>query len=228
MPNMRKLQVEHISFEPKMHEDAFQVPQQLSPIEDTETVGVLAKVLLSVKCHKTLILETNIPSPIVEGFDRNCHSSDWDRPGGQSYGLGINPHAQSLDELVIAFSDGASFIRAFHEAHPQADISRTRYITNAQPLVPPIGNLNKFTNLKRLAISEPLGRDFPKLLPKLPEEMQSQFPLETIVLPLNIWGAEQLRTARLHSLAEGKEDFCHCSSWSFVGTSSMLHPAQPY
>ena len=30
--NLRKLQVEHISFEPQMHEDAFQVPQQLPPL----------------------------------------------------------------------------------------------------------------------------------------------------------------------------------------------------
>ena len=116
MLNLWKLQVGHISFEPQMHEDAFQVPQQLSPIEDIrfincspQTVGVLAKVLLSVKCLEKLILETNIPSPIVEGFDRNCQSCDWDRPGRQGYGLGINPYEQSLEELMIACSDGASF-----------------------------------------------------------------------------------------------------------------------
>lgn len=114
-----------------MHEDAFQVPQQLPPLESVrfidcspQTVGVLVKVLLPVKCLKTLILETNIPSPVVEGFDRNFNSSDWDRSGGQGYGLAINPHAQSLEELMIALSDGASFcIRPFHAAHPQADIS---------------------------------------------------------------------------------------------------------
>ena len=37
--------------------------------------------------------------------------------------------------------------------------------------------------------------------------MQLQLPIETTVLPLNSPGAEQLRTARLHSLAEGKEEF---------------------
>ena len=47
------------------------------------------------------------------------------------------------------------------------------YITNARTLVPSISNLNKFTNLKRLAIPEALlGLYFPKLLPKLLEEMQ--------------------------------------------------------
>ena len=109
---------------------------------------------------------------------------------------------------MIAFSDRASFsIRPFHAAHPQPDISRTRHIINAQPLVPPIGNLNRFTNFKRLAIPESLlGRDFPKLFPKLLEEMQLELPIETIVLP-NGPGAEQLRTARLLSLADGKEEF---------------------
>ena len=110
---------------------------------------------------------------------------------------------------MVALSDGASFcIRPFYAAYPQADISRTRHITNAQPLVPPIGNINRSTNLKSLAIPEPfLGRGSPKLLPKLLEEMQLQIPMETTVLLLKSPGAEQLRTARLHSLAEGNEDF---------------------
>ena len=46
--------------------------------------------------------------------------------------LRFNPGSQSLEELMIAVSSGASvLIRSFHSTHPQTDISRTRYITNA-------------------------------------------------------------------------------------------------
>lgn len=82
-----------------------------------------------------------------------------------------------------------------------------RYISNAQPLVPPIANLNSFTMFKRPAIPEPiLGPDFPKLLLKLLQEVQLQFFAETIVLSVDSRGAQQLRTARLQSLAESKEE----------------------
>ena len=37
--------------------------------------------------------------------------------------------------------------------------------------------------------------------------------MEIIVLPLNSPGAEQLRTARLHSLAEAKEEFLPLLKW---------------
>ena len=216
MSDLRKLQVEHISFEPKMHEDAFLVPQQLSAIEDIrfidcspQTVGVLAKMLLSVKCLRKLTLEMNIPWPVAEGFDCNCHQSNWNRPGGQDYGVAINPHAQSLEELMIAFSDGASFfIRPFYAANPRAEILGMRPITNAQPLIRPVGMLDRFTNLKRLAIPEPLlaqdrrgTRFLPELLPKLLEQLQLQIPVDTRVPLLNN------RTARMHSLAKDKDIF---------------------
>ena len=74
-----------------MHEDAFQVRQQFSPIGimryihcSPQSVGFLAEVLLSVICLKTPVQETNIPSPILEEFDRDCHLFGWERPGGQA------------------------------------------------------------------------------------------------------------------------------------------------
>lgn len=55
MPNLRKLQVEHISFEPELHYDSFTSQQRISPIEDLrlidcslQTVGILTEMLLSV------------------------------------------------------------------------------------------------------------------------------------------------------------------------------------
>lgn len=220
MSNLRKLQVEHISFEPEMHHDSFAGLQQLSPIEDLrfidcspQTVGVLAEILLSVKCLKRLSLEMNIPRHVVEGFNRNSHRIDWHRPGGQDYGRAINPHAQSLEELTIAFSDGASFfIRPLNAAHPQASVSRTGPIIPVRPLVPPIGSFDKFTNLKRLAIPECLlarnghGTQFLlKLLPKLLEELQLQIPVIPKDQPLDLFRDEELRTARMCALARDKD-----------------------
>lgn len=220
MPNLRKLQVEHISFEPDMHHDSFADSQQLSPIEDLrfidcspQTVGVLAKILLSVKCLKRLSLELNLPGPIVEDFDCNCDRADWQRPGGHDYGLAINPHAQSLEELTIAFSDGASFfIRPLNAAHPQASVSRTGPVIATSPLVAPIHNLDKFTNLRRLAIPESfLVRNFydthffSDLLPKSLEEMQLQIPVWPRNQPLDLFRDEGLRTARMCVLARDKD-----------------------
>ena len=219
MPHLRKLQVEHISFEPDMHHDSFAGPQRVSPIEDLrfvdcspQTVGVLAKILLSVKSLKRLSLEMNIPRPVVETFNGNYSHWDWDRPGGQDYGRAIKPHAQSLEELMIAFSNGASFfIRPFHAAHPQTGILRMRPYIFGSPLVPRIESLDKFTNLKRLAIPESfLARSpdemqfLPELLPKLLEEMQLQIPVSIIDQTVEFFGRKWLQMARMHALAADK------------------------
>ena len=202
MPDLRKLQIEHISFEPTMHEDSFPGPQQPSPIETLTfvdcsplTVGVLAKMLLSVKCLKFLCLDFNVPRPVMESFDGHGHSWGRNWPGGRDYGLAISPQSQSLEELMIAFSDGASFF-----------IGRS--------LVHQMGNLGKFTNLRRLAIPEPLlARDAggtrysSNFLPKLLEEIQLQCPVEFQVLPLSPLGQQRPRTVRMHALARDKEIF---------------------
>ena len=47
---------------------------------------------------------------MLEGFNRNCLPSDWDKLGGQGYGLAINPRSQSLEELMIAISSGAGVL----------------------------------------------------------------------------------------------------------------------
>lgn len=220
MSNLRKLQVDHISFEPEMHHDGFAGPQQISPIEDLrfidcspQTVGVLAKILLSVKCLKKLSLEMNIPRPVVEDFDSDSRRVDWHRPGGQDYGSAINAHAQSLEELIIAFSDGASFfIRPLNAAHPQAIVSQTGPIIPRSPLVPPINRFDKFTKLKRLAIPECLlARNglgtmlLFELLPKLLEELQLQIPVAPKDQPLDLLRDEELRTTRMYALAREKD-----------------------
>lgn len=221
MSDLRKLQVEHISFESKMLRDSFASPQKPSPVEDLrfidcspQTVGVLTKMLLTVKRLKRLLLEMNVPFPVVEGFDRNSRASDWDTPGGQDYRLAISPHALSLEDLMIAFSDGASFfIRPLYAAHPHARIPESRSIISTQihPVIPLVGSFEKFVNLKRLAIPESLlasqstrTRSFHNLLPEVLEELQLQFPVVTGHEPLSLTGEEELRTEGMRALAENK------------------------
>lgn len=219
MPKLRKLQVEHISFEPQLHVDPFPVQQRSSPIEDLrlfdcspQTVGILAKMLISIKCLKRLSLEMNIPWPVAEAFVDNGRHADYNRPGGQDYELAINHHAQSLEDLTIAFSDGSStFIRPFRAVHPFNRMHEGDFSVYSQPLRPPFCNLDKFANLRRLAIPEPLlvenGVMFPsfqKLLPKLLEELQLQYPVGTKGQATGHWG-EEVRIIRLRALAKDKE-----------------------
>lgn len=89
LPKLRKLQVEHISFEPEIHVASFPGQEMPSPIEDLcfidcspQIVGVLAGMLLSVKCLKQLTLEMNIPRPVVEASSPVRHEG-CNRPGGK-------------------------------------------------------------------------------------------------------------------------------------------------
>ena len=73
LSNLRKLQIERISFERQMHHDSFVMPQEISLIKDLnfidcspQTLYVLHKMLLSVKRLKRLFLGMNIPWPVVE------------------------------------------------------------------------------------------------------------------------------------------------------------------
>lgn len=220
-PELRKLQVEHISFEPDMHHDAFASPQEPSPIEDLrfidsspQTVGVLTKMLHSVKSLKRLILEFNVAWPVVESFDNDSRASDWNRPGGHDYRLAISPHASSLEELMIAFSDGASFfIRPFYAVRPYARIpqSISTVYRQTQPVIPLIGNFDKFANLQRLAIPEsllaPQGthiRSYHNLFPEVLKELQLQIPVAASREPLSLTEEEVLRIERLRALADNK------------------------
>lgn len=168
---------------------------------------------LSVKCLKQLSLEMNIPQPVVEGSDCS-RRINWNRAGGQDYGIAINPHAQSLEELIIAFSDGASFfIRPFYAVHPNSLISETSSRLYLQPLIPPIDSFDDFTELKRLAIPEPLlvrngiaTRSFHRLLPESLEEMHLHFAVGTKTQARDDWG-KGLWTARMRALVEDKEAY---------------------
>ena len=207
MPNLRKLQIEHISFEDQMHYRSFPVQRNPSPIEDLrfidcspQTTGILTRMLLSVKCLKRLALELNIPWPIVKSFGSNGNPSDWARPGGQDYGMAIRHHEKSLEELVIAFSDGASF---FIRPSPAARLYAPRIPRTA--LVPPIGSFDTFKNLERLAIPIQL---LPRrksdhalydhmLLPKSLEVLQLQITFGNSLHPREGWtvGERQLMLA---------------------------------
>ena len=202
-----------------MHRECFPSQQRFSPVEglriigcSPQTVEVLATILISVNCLKRLSLEMNISQPVVKGFDCNSRRIDWNRPGGQDYGVAINSHAQSLEELIIALSNGASFfIRPFYAAHPHNLISEKSSRSYSQPLISPVDCFDDFTKLRRFAIPETLlarngitTGSFHRLLPKLLEELQLQFPVGNKIQALD-HRREEVRIARMRALAEDKE-----------------------
>lgn len=169
-------------------------------------------MLLSVNILKWLLLEIKIPCPTVGCFDCNDHPRDWIDQENMTMISRSNPQAESQEESIIAFSDGASsFIRPFYAAHPHTSISEMDSDIYAQPLILPNGNFEKFTKLRRLAIPEQLlarnstaTRSFHKFLFKLLKELQLQNSVGAKLQVLDHWG-QDLRTARMHALANDKE-----------------------
>ena len=63
----------------------------------------------------------NLPWPVVDSFTSELDQSIWLGRDGQDHDFAVDPHAQSLEELMIAFSDGASFfIQPSYKYHPQS------------------------------------------------------------------------------------------------------------
>ncbi|MCJ1456539.1 hypothetical protein MMC28_006900 [Mycoblastus sanguinarius] len=168
LPQLRKIQIEHISFISELHADRFSDrPARSSLIQDLRLIdcspqklGILPTILLSIKALKRFVLEMNCPWEVTQrspgwqeyvGWNQNVNAED--------FAAAMELHSESLEELVIAFSDGATF-------------KRTSIIET----------LPTFSGLTRLAVPERFlvlleGITFHDLLPTQLEELQLQYPM---------------------------------------------------
>ena len=183
--HIRKLQIEHISFAPELHRDAFFYSQhRASIIEDLrfidcspQTTGKLPDLLLLPKSLKRFVLETRCPWSVAQTPGARPHTMN-----AQELYQALEPHSASLEELVVAFSDGASFL------------------TNSTMC------LAGWSNLTRLAIPEAFlvrgSYSWPlhEVLPSRLQELQIQCPLGKPLSPY----AKASRIMRLTQLAGNK------------------------
>lgn len=191
---LRKLQIEHSSFLPEAHAHNY-APAAIghrhgtSRIEELRfidcsprTLGVLPGILCSIRRLKRFLLETNFPSQARQANpDTITIPSQRISPSGLAEAMHV--HCKNLEELLIAFSDGASFLSdsVMHD-------------------------LKDYISLKRLAMPEPfllLTFDCPSfhhLLPQQLEELQIQYPMDTHAK--RDLSAQQVRIRRMEALAQ--------------------------
>lgn len=111
--HIRKLEIEHISFNTDMHRPAFSSRSpRTSLVEELrfvdcspQALGVLPNLLLMIKRLKAFVLETNCPASVRENRWAKPHTM---RP--YQFALALEPHAGSLEEIAIAFSNGAGLM----------------------------------------------------------------------------------------------------------------------
>ena len=183
--HIRKLQIEHISFAPELHRDPFSLSQdRASLIEDLrfidcspQTIGKLPDLLLLPKSLKCFVLETRCPWSVAQTPRARPHTMD-----AQELYQALEPQSASLEELIVAFSDGAGFPR-------KSTIC-----------------LAGWSKLTRLAVPEAFlvrGREkrpLHEVLPSRLRELQIQYPLGKRLSPQG----RTLRILRLEQLAENK------------------------
>lgn len=161
-PFLRRLQIEHISLTREFHDDLFDHAirnEDTSMINDLCFVdcspyelGLLPEILVMIWALRIFVLETNCPWAVSDekwAYRHKIAPKDLDKA--------LESHSKTLEEMAIAFSDGASFLTG-------TAIS-----------------LKGYSNLKKLAIPEPFlaGVDGASLLATLPyqlEELQLQYP----------------------------------------------------
>lgn len=193
-PSLRKLQFKHTEISHYMPIHSGDVGS--SAITDLRFIDwlpqeleILGYVLPSVKHLKHFVVEAN-----------GCsfwHNSKTHGLAPHDYGLLLQPHSTSLEELIIAYSDGT-----YNDG--------TDFPPTSTPLM---GTLTNYHNLKRLAIPEPFlvgleDMSFHQLLPPLLEELQMQYPMgvKNPVLDRqgDVGSRPPYRLMRMKRLAENK------------------------
>lgn len=168
---LRKLHVEHISFATRFHAHDFSPAavgsrygssrlEELRFIDcSPSTLGILPGMLRSIRHLKRFVLETKCAWQVSRAVLVKNGVLDHEISPSE-FGHAMHPHGPTIEELFVAFSDGASFLSdsVMHD-------------------------LKDYTKLKRLAIPEPfllLAFDSPtfhQLLPDQLEELQIQCPM---------------------------------------------------
>lgn len=189
-PALRKLQIEHI--ERFFHNPTHTGNPGTSVITDlrfidwrVEKTGILASVLPSIRHLKYFVLDV-----VDYGSEHGLAPHD--------YGLLLQQHSASLEELIVAYSDDA-----YHDGS-----------SFPRKALPVMGSLIGYHNLKRLAIPEPFlvalkDPSFHKMLPPQLEELQIQYPTgvrqPVIDRQGDAEGAPPYRLLRMQKLAKNKE-----------------------
>lgn len=219
-PTLRKLQFEHI--ESLYYRPASTAKPGSSAVTDLRfidwlphEVNILKSVLPSIRYLRHFVLEVNG----VWGGGRLLTAL-----GPHDYGLLLQPHSTSLEELSIAYSNTAY-------CHGSAFRQR------ASPFM---GTLTSFHNLNRLALPEPFlvslsDASFHKLLPPQLQELQIQYPLgdkKDVLREGDSVGdrESQYRHWRMQKLAKNKETFVPRLKyvvWWFQQTSRQVSMGQP-
>lgn len=192
-PRLKKLQLEHIEqiYYKPVHtgEPGSSAITDLRFIDwDPGKVGILSSVLPSIQHLTHFVLEAN-------GYWQGGSAHGL---APYDYGLLLQPHSASLEELIIAYSD---------EAYNDGDSFP------AKP-TPTMGTLTGYHHLKRLAIPEPFlaglnDPSFHKLLPSRLEELQIQYPMGVWKPVMDRQGdagtQPPYRLMRMEKLAKNKE-----------------------
>ena len=198
---LRKLQIRRVALAPRLHAHSF-TPVALGPRYGTSrleelrfidcypsTLGILPGLLRAIRRLRRFALETNCPWQVRLAVLKSGGVLDH-QISPSAFEQALHPHCKTLEELFIAFSDGASFLSdsILHD-------------------------LTDYTSLKRLAIPEPFllsapnSASFHQLLPDQLEELQIQYPMGfTEKHPERDLTGPQYRIARTEALAKYRVD----------------------
>ena len=157
-----------------------------------EDVSLLASVLPSIRHLKHFMIDVRgrwMHHPVTVQM---CGLVPHD------YGLLLEPHTASLEELVIAYSNGAYNDLMHFPPKPS----------------PVMGPLTNYHNLKRLAIPEPFlvglpDLSFHSILPPNLQELQIQYPVRVLITSLQMPVSERAyyHVSKMETLANNKEEF---------------------
>lgn len=217
-PRLNKLQLDHI--EQIYYKPVHTGEPGSSAITDPRfidwcpgKVGILSSVLPSIRNLKHFVLEAN-------GYWQ-AGSAHGLAP--YDYGLLLQPHSGSLEELIIAYSD---------EAYNDGD----SFLAKPTPIM---GTLTGYHHLKRLAIPEPFlaglnDPSFHKLLPSRLEELLIQYPMGVWIRVMDRQGdagtQPPYRLMRMETLAKNKERLVPRLKyvvWWFQQTSRQVSIGDP-
>lgn len=201
LARLRKLQIRRVPFAPRLHAHNF-APAAVGPRYGTSrleeirfidcypsTMGILPGLLRSIKRLKCFVLETNCLWQVRLAVLKSQGISDHQiSPSALEQALHL--HRKTLEELFVAFSDGASFLS---DSAPH--------------------DLKNYTRLRRLAIPEPFllpasdSASFHQLLPDQLEELQIQYPMGfTEKHPDRDLPSLQFRIPRMEALVKYRVD----------------------
>ena len=196
-PTLRKLEFEHV--EPLFYKPVHTGSPGSSAVISLhftdwhpEHVRILKSVLPSIRQLKHFMLETCGQWQIHLRRGPNHGLAPHD------YGVLLQPHSASLEELIIAYSD-----EAYNDGR--------HFPKRSSPVM---GTLVGYHNLKRLAIPEPFlvsaqDDSFHQMLPPQLEELQIQYPMGVRILVMDRHGDAAIevsyRLTRMQRLARNKE-----------------------